>query len=509
MHEHRILINITSAAAFFAILLAGLTFGFISPTQDPPTEQGVLRSQGGNIGINTSLSGSSLTVLGGASIGSYATTTFAPPGTMYVEGKAGIGEGASVIKGSLNLNGTIAIGRTIQFGSWDARFPINEGESLLNVTGGRYISMTIGSDGFPVMAYYASEEAGIGAFRIVKCNDVRCTTYTDSLVEASGALTSADNSLVIGSDNRPVFAYNFVDPITLNTQLKVAKCSDIACMTSIKSIVDPEGYSPSIRISPETGNPVLAYYRAGSPNKLVFRKCNDAGCSDLGLTSTIQEGFDIPPGGVIFGTVSMGIGYDGLPVMSYYASTTGSQRLRLAKCNTNYDCLSFLTKDMGSSEKGSGYHNSLTIGLDGLPVISTGVRVGGLSELRVLKCLDISCTASTSNVVDSFTMSPTWNSGEWNAITLGINGFPVISYIASSTAGSLNPMLASRIAVCSSSDCSSGKNTLYELEQSNAINFGTTVAIGSHGIPIVAYRIDGGFKLVTCGSDRCLPYWTR
>jgi hypothetical protein len=69
-----------------------------------------------------------------------------------------------------------------------------------------------------------------------------------------------------------------------------------------------------------------------------------------------------------------------------------------------------------------GTYTSITLGADGLPVIS--YRDGTNGYLKVDKCAYAACTgASTLTTVDSV-----GNVGYYTSITLGADGLPVISY---------------------------------------------------------------------------------
>ena len=87
-----------------------------------------------------------------------------------------------------------------------------------------------------------------------------------------------------------------------------------------------------------------------------------------------------------------------------------------------------------------GQFTSITLGADGLPVISySDVSFG---DLRVAKCINAACTgASTITTVDSV-----GNVGSHTSITLGADGLPVISYY-DITNGDL------KVAKCTSASC--------------------------------------------------------
>ena len=82
-------------------------------------------------------------------------------------------------------------------------------------------SVTIGTDGNPVVAYaYAGSTAG--EQRIAACGDPTCASATISVVDSVGALKP---SVVIGRHGNPVVAYGR----PLDTTLFVATCGNPTC----------------------------------------------------------------------------------------------------------------------------------------------------------------------------------------------------------------------------------------------------------------------------------------
>ena len=91
---------------------------------------------------------------------------------------------------------------------------------------------------------------------------------------------------------------------------------------------------------------------------------------------------------------SIAIGVDGFPVISYYDESAKS--LKVAKCN-DAGCV-------GANETITtlddpvifvGTYTSITLGADGLPVISY-FEEGGGGSLKVAKCIDVLCAQATS-----------------------------------------------------------------------------------------------------------------
>jgi hypothetical protein len=134
---------------------------------------------------------------------------------------------------------------------------------------------------------------------------------------------------------------------------------------------------------------------------------------------------------------SIAIGTDGLPVISYYDSTNGD--LKVAKC-ANATCTGTATITIVDSTGSAGHDTSITIGTDGLPVISYYDVANG--DLKVAKCANAACSGtSTISIVDS-----TGQVGYYTSITIGTDGMPVISYY-DSTNGDL------KVAKCANQFC--------------------------------------------------------
>ena len=109
----------------------------------------------------------------------------------------------------------------------------------------------------------------------------------------------------------------------------------------------------------------------------------------------------------------------------------------MAKC-VNAACTGVSTLTPVDSAPGSTQVTSITLGADGLPVIS----YVGNSTLKVAKCANAACTGvSTLTPVDS---AP--GPGQYTSITLAADGLPVISYYAGFP-------LTLKVAKCTSATC--------------------------------------------------------
>jgi len=308
------------------------------------------------------------------------------------------------------------------------------------------------------------------------------------LTPARRALTTLDNtsnpgtdtSIAIGVDGNPVISYR----ASGTDDLRVAKCTNPACTTSTLTTLDSindTGADTSIAIGVD-GNPVISY-RYVTAGDLRVAKCTNQACTASTL-ATVDSG---PIGTGFTGLdTSIAIGVDGNPVISYRDSSAGD--LRVAKC-TNPACTAstLTTLDDGAP---TGLDTSIAIGVDGNPVIS--YRDDVLDDLWVAKCTNPACTGFSLSAVDSLN-----STGFDTSIAIGVDGNPVISYRAF-TAGDL------RVAKCTNPSCST--STLTTVDQTAAsTGSATSIAIGVDGNPVISYRnfTAGDLRVAKCADPAC------
>ena len=291
---------------------------------------------------------------------------------------------------------------------------------------GEYSSIAIGTDGLPVISYFGSTN---GDLLFAKCTANPCTTATNwstTTVQTAGTVGQY-TSLAIGTDGLPVISYMDFNT-SFNYKLLFAKCTANPCTTATNwstttvETAGDTGYNSSIAIGTD-GYPVISY-REGIGLDLRFAKCTANPCT----TATNWSTTTVQTAGTVGQYTSLAIGNDGLPVISYYDNT--NKDLLVAKCTTG-DCTSagnWTTSTVDSSGT-VGQYTSLAIGTDGLPIISyyastTGTNYG----LRVAKCGNNSCNASTSPATTYTIDTSAANVGQYTSITIAPDGWPVVSY---------------------------------------------------------------------------------
>jgi hypothetical protein len=221
------------------------------------------------------------------------------------------------------------------------------------------------------------------------------------------------NSITIGTDGLPIISY-YGFAFGSAGWLKVAKCGNPSCSSNntIAIMGPPQiGMYSSIAIGTD-GFPIISCYDSTNYD-LIALKCSIPDCSGGNTRSTVDSA------GVVGQHTSITIGTDGLPFISYYDSTNSD--LKVAKCG-NAACSSGNTLSTVDSTGIVGQYTSVTIGADGFPVISYYDGTNG--NLKIAKCGNAACSSgNTLSTVPSTGVVV----GQYTSITIGTDGFPVIS----------------------------------------------------------------------------------
>lgn len=132
-----------------------------------------------------------------------------------------------------------------------------------------------------------------------------------------------------------------------------------------------------------------------------------------------------------------------------------------------------------------GNNPSITIGVDGLPIISH--YASDDDDLKVSHCNDPACNSATSTILEA-------NSEKYSAITIGVDGLPLISYVHSS--GAL------KVAHCQDSYCNSADIFTVDATSSMAHH---SIAIGADGLGLISYQDaqNGRLKVAHCQQLDC------
>jgi hypothetical protein len=137
---------------------------------------------------------------------------------------------------------------------------------------------------------------------------------------------------------------------------------------------------------------------------------------------------------------------------------------------------------------GTGQFSAVAIGADGLPLVAYFDQGGG--DLRLLRCADVACSASTSVPIDTGGVV-----GHWPSMTIRNDGRPAISYYDVTNT-------ALKVAFCGDAVCS----TVTAVTVDNAADVGNYSSIvndwGSNGQGITVAYYDAtnrDLKVASCG----------
>ena len=272
---------------------------------------------------------------------------------------------------------------------------------------GSHTSITIGADGLPIISYFDNTN---GNLKVAHCGNVACTDGNTLTPVDTADDVGKHSSITIGADGLPIISYHKFTGLTL----KVARCGNVACtgdntLTTVDT-AGTVGLYTSITIGAD-GLPIISYYKANN-TVLKVAHCGNVACTDGNTLTTVDNTGDVGS------YTSITIGADGLPIISYYDNTNGN--LKVAHCG-NEDCTDGNTLTTVDNTARVGFFTSITIGADGLPIISYADDSN--TNLKVAHCGNVACTSAATTIVDN-----TADVGGYTSITIGADGLPIISY---------------------------------------------------------------------------------
>jgi hypothetical protein len=111
----------------------------------------------------------------------------------------------------------------------------------------------------------------------------------------------------------------------------------------------------------------------------------------------------------------------------------------------------------------------------------------------------VACSSATISTVDG-----TGIEGEYSAITLGIDGLGVISYY---DGGGATQDL--KVAHCANVACTA--SSFVTVDSAGTVGWSTSITIGSDGLPFVSYRDVSGDRVkgLHCPNVFCVGYLRR
>jgi hypothetical protein len=176
---------------------------------------------------------------------------------------------------------------------------------------------------------------------------------------------------------------------------------------------------------------------------------------------------------------SITIGSDGLGLISHMARVSASSVLSIAHCD-NPECTSASITGLDSVP--GGRSNSITIGTDGFGLITYQSNSGA----KIAHCENVLCSTATITTLGLPTVA-----NIMHTITIGSDGLGIILY----TGGTIS------VAHCADVPCTSATMTTLS---TNGVNPGAgSIVIGTDGLPVLAYTQSNGQLIFHCDSFDC------
>jgi hypothetical protein len=141
------------------------------------------------------------------------------------------------------------------------------------------MAIAVSADGLPVISYLELL-AGDSRLRVTKCGNAGCSGGNTSVIVDAALGTGAYSSIAVPLDGKPVISYYDFGSGGSNKDLKVAKCGNATCssgntLTALDSAGDVGAYT-ALKV-PADGLPVISYFdRTNTQLKVV--KCSNAAC---------------------------------------------------------------------------------------------------------------------------------------------------------------------------------------------------------------------------------------
>ena len=324
-----------------------------------------------------------------------------------------------------------------------------------------------------------------GDLKVFHCANTACTSGTQTTLDSADCV-GARSSITIGADGLGLIGYHDCT----NGDLKVFHCANVDCTTGVATAVDSTaaivGQDIAITIGAD-GLGLISYFDYTNGDLKVFH-CANVDCSSGVATTLDSSANDLGR------NTSVTIGVDGLGLISYYDLT--NENLKVFHC-ANLTCTNGISNTLDFSGT-VGLYSSITIGADGLGLISYNDQHNGDFtdfDLKVFHCANVICSGGTASTVDGAAALV----GESTSITIGADGFGLISYRDGSN-GDL------KVFHCANVACSSGIAST--LDGPDNVGIFTSITIGADGLGLISYYdfTNGDLKVFHCQSVTCAPY---
>lgn len=208
-------------------------------------------------------------------------------------------------------------------------------------------SVAIGADKLPLIVYLVYHNG----LKVLHCGKLACTSGNTgtSVARAESA------SMVIGADRLPLIVYP-----TQGAGVRVLHCGNRACREGNRTVVIGGYWSTSLTIGRD-GLPLIGYFDDAGLNVL---HCGNFTCRGGNtITTVVRQGADVAGA-----DVAIAIGHDGRPLLAYRTGADESQ-LTVLHCG-NRICSARNSSYIAARLRLIAGRLSLAVGADRLPLIS-------------------------------------------------------------------------------------------------------------------------------------------
>ena len=337
-------------------------------------------------------------------------------------------------------------------------------------------AIAIGTDGYGLIAYFDAESY---TSNVAHCTNTACTAFDPPTIVDTEGFVGAHPSITIGADGFGLISHYD----TGDDKLRVVHCTNTPCTTfDPPTTVDSTGGQYTSITTGTDGFGLISYYDAMNDDLKVVH-CTNAACSTSTTpTAAVTAGLDGQ-------FTSIAIGVDGFGVISHYDASNGN--LNVSHCS-NTNCTAFTATTALDTTGDVGRHTSMALGTDGLPVISYYDLTG--FNLKVARCNNTTCTGGATLA----TPDSGGNVGRDTSITIGEDGFPLVSYYDVT-----NTNL--KVAHCTTAACAT--SSVATVDSSQSVGAETSITIGTDGFALISY-IDASaaaLAVAHCSDPFCLP----
>ncbi len=310
-------------------------------------------------------------------------------------------------------------------------------------------SLELDSQGFPVVSY---SDGSVGDLKLLRCDDPLCSGGGDTItIVDSAGLGGGYSSLALDVNDNPVISYDYHDGTYSN--LKVVHCGDPTC-TAGNVFATPYMVAGSVAggsaiVLDASGNPAIAFRGASTGifgnTWLGMLSCGDPNCqsgNSIGLAGgVVQQNTAGVPTSLGGQYLSLVLDSAGLPVLSHFRVGDSSKAFFIVTRCATMDCGSKTSTTVTTENV---KYTSIALDPSGLPVVAYHAR--NSQDLQILQCSNLVCDGNNRIIV----ADTDDDVGYWISLVLDGDGYPVVSYY-DLTNGELN-ILRCQNALCGIGD---------------------------------------------------------